>query len=396
MAIYIYGKAEQKMTMYLMHRDIPTAIVETERNVPVTYSEIINRNELPIGTYHENKSTRRLLWDKWVKSRTIPSTRPDIRRLEQFYGKTVSELFMQSAGISLTDGYYFTENPENRIWDKINYHKNGFEEAILKSKMKLWIQVGQASPDFTTDGIMDKFWYQIHGLPYLAKLDKEHHNLLCANEVFYAKIAGMIGVSCVDYNLGHFMAEKEKIYYCSCQSFITNPDEDFITAMQIKHEHMRLDRIGLLDHIIGLGFEKEMREMMTLDCIFHNTDRHEKNFGIIRHINGSIRMAPLYDNGYCFGINHPNTDKITDRDMRLLPDSREQILDRYGCEIHIDKDTALSILEHIYVQYQIEDNAYEKAKNELLYGLELYGKWQQKQHVYGKEYMESEIEYPSL
>lgn len=52
----------------------------------------------------------------------------------------------------------------------------------------------------------------------------------------------------------------------------------------------------------GQSFREEMLRLRTLDMMFRNTDRHLSNFGIILASNGSIRFAPIFDNGLALGV----------------------------------------------------------------------------------------------
>ena len=354
--------------MLLMHRNIPTAVLEMKNGIPIGFQTILNKSELPLGTYHENPSTHKILFHKWYSSRSIPDARHGISILEKELGKTRAELFLDTTGVSITDGYWIAEESSNVAWEDINYHDNGFDETLLQAKVNQRI-TGTHSPDMTTDGVMDKFWYHAHGMPHLAKLDYDRDGILMANEVVYSNIACLCNVNTTPYTIGKL----DTLLFCTCPSFITNAEDDFITAMQVKHSNLRLSGERLLQHFMqNLGFETEIRQMMTMDCILHNTDRHEKNFGYIRHKDGSISFAPLYDNGYCLGTNHDSSVIVTDADMKLLPDTRSQILERYGTIIPLDKSALLSELEHTYALYSIPEDRYEIAKSELLMGMAIY------------------------
>lgn len=348
-----------------MHKNTPVAEVEIINNIPIEYKKIINKNELPIGTYSPNSLTGKLLFKKWVDSRAIPSARPNIKNLESKLGLNRTELFLKTAGVSINDTYWFCEEPGKVNWEDMNYHDNGFDEVILSMLQEDIIQ-GLHSPDLTTDGVMDKFWFTAHNKLYLAKIDTLKDGALTANEVLYSTITSSLGAQTTPYFEGHL----ENIQYCACPGFITSPDADFITAMQLKHEDMRRSGSVLLEYLSkNLGFSKEISEMMTLDCLFHNTDRHEKNFGIIK-TNDNISFAPLFDNGYCLGVNH-DTMMVSDSDMKLLPDSRTDILARYGVNFDMDSEFVLSELKRIYELFTVPEWRYEKAKNELQAGLQL-------------------------
>lgn len=65
----------------------------------------------------------------------------------------------------------------------------------------------------------------------------------------------------------------------------------------------KLDFIdSVFQQTVGQSFREEMLRLLTLDAMFRNTDRHLSNFGIILAPNGSIRFAPIFDNGLALGI----------------------------------------------------------------------------------------------
>jgi hipA-like C-terminal domain len=65
----------------------------------------------------------------------------------------------------------------------------------------------------------------------------------------------------------------------------------------------KLDYIdSVFQQTVGQSFRKEMLRLLTLDVMFRNTDRHLSNFGIILAPNGSIRFAPIFDNGLALGV----------------------------------------------------------------------------------------------
>lgn len=372
--------------MILMHQNTPVAKIEMNEKIPVGYKEIIKPEELPLGTYHANQSTTRLLLLRWYESRSIPSARPSLKKIENMLGKNKAELFMLASGVSITDGYWFKDENDNVSWEMINYHDNGFDELLLQLNLNQLIS-GIHSPDITTDGVMEKFWHQAHGIPYLAKIDTIHENVLSANEVVYSNIAALSDVNVTPYTYGRLA----NIEYCDCPCFIQNAKEDFILAVQVKHENMQLYGEKLLYHFMKMGFEKEIQQMVTLDCIFHNTDRHEKNFGYIKKECNEYQFAPLYDNGCCLGINN-DTSFIRDKDMKLLQNKRRDILEQFGLALNIDKRYSFSELERIYNLFSIPENLYEKAKKELNAGFDIYEQYLTKNKFFSPNYNIGEME----
>lgn len=362
--------------MYLMHRDKVAAEVEVDhKNRPIGIKAIIDANEMPVGVSSRNKQTMNLLFDSWLKSRSVPEARPNLQRIEKMLGRVQSDFFMQNAGISLTDGYFFSENKNAALWENINFHNNGFDETFLQIRLDLW-KKGVKSPDFTTDGMMEKFWTNNNGTPYLIKVDNTRQGLLCANEVFYFHAAQMLKINAAPYFYGEFSEKKDskQMKYCTCPSFVVSPNEDFVNALQVRHAESNLSngKSLILYFKNELGFDKEIREMLTLDCILHNTDRHEKNFGYIKNLSGEIRMAPLYDNGTCLGANNICDKSIADKDMKLLRDSRYDILKMFGTPVFLDERILISDLQETYELFSIEEKFFQKAVLELKKGIEIY------------------------
>ena len=65
----------------------------------------------------------------------------------------------------------------------------------------------------------------------------------------------------------------------------------------------KLDFIdSVFQQTVGQSFRFELLRLLTLDVMFRNTDRHLSNFGSILAPNGSIRFAPIFDNGLALGV----------------------------------------------------------------------------------------------
>ena len=65
----------------------------------------------------------------------------------------------------------------------------------------------------------------------------------------------------------------------------------------------KLDFIdSVFQQTVSQSFREGMLRLLTLDIMFRNTDRHLSNFGIILAPNGSIRFAPIFDNGLALGV----------------------------------------------------------------------------------------------
>lgn len=101
--------------------------------------------------------------------------------------------------------------------------------------------------------------------------------------------------TCVSPN---FLQEREQfISFKELLSIVHSPTENLIGF------DSKLDFIdSVFQQIVGQSFRFELLRLLTLDVMFRNTDRHLSNFGIILDSNGSIRFAPIFDNGLALGV----------------------------------------------------------------------------------------------
>lgn len=101
--------------------------------------------------------------------------------------------------------------------------------------------------------------------------------------------------TCVSPN---FLQEEEQfISFKDLLSLVFPPTENLVGF------DSKLDFIdSVFQQTVGQSFREEMLRLLTLDVMFRNTDRHLSNFGIILAPNGSIRFAPIFDNGLALGV----------------------------------------------------------------------------------------------
>lgn len=379
---YIYGIRGNDMlsdytkNLILMHKNIPVAKMQFINNKPCQYIEIYDKLELPIGTEGSNQTWQKRFIEEWIKSRSIPGKRINISKIEEKLGLDRAEMFLKNAGVSLTDTYWFKDEKDDINWEDVNFYKNKFEPVFACLYTDGNIVTSHKTPDYTTDGIMEKFWIMPEDKPLLVKIDNKTKNVLCANEVVFTKIAEFSGVKVTPYSQINI---NNGTYGCICPDFIDNENQDAVTALQLRFEDPKRCGEKQLDYISSLGFEKEIREMMTLDCLLHNKDRHEKNFGLIYENNTAVKFIPLFDQGGILGgtsaeyvLTSGEFPKKTDSDMMIVPWSREEILKNYGCELNIDEVRFNTILKSTYEQFNVPEILYELAKRELDQGVEIY------------------------
>lgn len=101
--------------------------------------------------------------------------------------------------------------------------------------------------------------------------------------------------TCVSPNF--LQKEEQFISFKDLLSQVNQPTENLV-GFKFKLNYID----SVFQQTVGQSFRKEMLRLLTLDVMFRNTDRHLSNFGIILAPNGSIRFAPIFDNGLTLGV----------------------------------------------------------------------------------------------
>lgn len=101
--------------------------------------------------------------------------------------------------------------------------------------------------------------------------------------------------TCVSPN---FLQESEQFISFKELASLVNPSSKILVGFDSKLDYID----SVFQQTVGQSFREELLRLLTLDVMFRNTDRHLSNFGIILAPNGSIRFAPIFDNGLALGV----------------------------------------------------------------------------------------------
>ena len=303
---HINMKVGAKMAI-LMHDNISVAEVTLYLGNITGVGKIYCPEHLPIGANKPGPMLWRML-NSWQRERAIPINREQYETYTKYFGGGPLEAAQVSGGLSLTDHYWFRED-ESVKWEDICYQLNGFSNSfgdyfVLEESGKS-LQSGipatkiAHSPDLNTDGVLKKIWLHTNDGAKLFKFGNYGTsldcNLLSANEVIGSKIASIMGIEAVSYQTAYLPGINNPV--CVCGNFVKE-DEEFVTALQIQ-KHFAGQSVDLYNIFCQLGFEKNVNDMIRLDFVMHNKDRHNKNYGFLRNTKTLefTRFVPLFDQG---------------------------------------------------------------------------------------------------
>jgi len=298
----------------------------------------------PLGTLEGNKISDRRLED-WLGRRAIPASRQNIDEvLEDLKIQNTRKLSLKSYGLSLSDQYWIKPKNQNIIWESINFFQNDFSTymgEILSQERKVPIQeipdVIFYTPDSSADGWLKKKWIIQDNKRLLVKGASSLYEQEPFNEKIASDIMMCLGIDHIPYSI---IINKDKPY-CVCEAFITK-DTELIPALNIVMHEPQKDEDTRLIHLLrgcknhGMNpkiIKTALDEMIVIDYLIGNYDRHWRNFGFIRDANTLEfkGFSPIFDTGASLWQHHPHVNsnvktetfkeyETLDRQLQLVTD----------------------------------------------------------------------------
>lgn len=255
--------------------------------------EVLDHDRLPLEfTTHGKSALYAKRIDEWWRSRAIPSTRDDIRRvLESLGAATTGELLDRTYGLSLSDQYWVRREGDPAEWKDVNFFDNPFDEAlgeILLTSYSSPHDISLNVPDVSTGGDLPKRWTidRATGRRLLVKSGRTGQEPM--NEVIASRLCMRLGVPAVRYSL----ARNGNRLVSTCADMLSN-HEELVSAWQVLQSVKAVNGLNSHDQWIraAVGFGADERavrdatdDWLVVDYLMRNTDRHCNNFGLIRNI----------------------------------------------------------------------------------------------------------------
>ena len=317
------------MDYLLMHKNIPVAEIslDSETCYISKISDVLAPEHIPIGINYSKGIIDRRELNEWWLSRSIPASRSGLKEALELLGVSSRHtLIAKCFGLSLSDQYWVCPLKSDITWDKINFFDNDFSDdvgsALFGNTLKSDV-ISLVSPDNTSDGWLKKKWIVIDGKRYLMKGGSDPFQQEPFNEVLASEIMKRLGISHAEYKL----VWENNLPYSVCENFIT-ANTELVSAAHIANIHKCPNHTSAYDHFIncckGLGIpnvQSSLDEMLTLDFIIANTDRHFGNFGAVRNAETLewLGLSPVFDCGTSMWHDKLVSEKTISADQECRP-----------------------------------------------------------------------------
>lgn len=284
---------------------------EIDRQYHLSISKVYNehKNLFPKNLLRIDEAT--LL--EWIKNRKAPKNRQFVNKIMSTYEDNKSPISYVdiSYALSVNDAFWITNKEYPRKWQECNLYNHKFDEILAYVAFTGYskkISGIITSPEFTTDGMQKKSWSNREDGIYLIKGQSEIFSRSGRSDVFnefYAsQIADAMKFRHVNYDIEEFKHHDGKRELVSVCKLFTSEETGYIPIYYALLEDNKIDFNNLSSiktelQIADIYGKKEFEDMMVLDSIIYNVDRHLKNFGIlVNNDTGKCEgPAPLFDHG---------------------------------------------------------------------------------------------------
>lgn len=300
------------MKCILMNKNKEVALIELnyEFNIIQKIYEIYNIDYAPYSlknAYNNKVANNERALNEWYRGRGIPDWRKDIKNLlENLNIKSPDELLNKSYALSLSDQYWIKEeNQKDLNWKDINFFTNEFKYKgylnISLSSSNYNYDIDLHSPNNTTDGMLQKAWIIEKNKRILVKGTYYAANQEPLNEWLASEICKKLNIDYCNYEIDVIDGK----IVSKCENFITE-DQEIITAYDIFNSEQKDNNTNDFEHYISIlekngikNARKAVQDMIFIDYIVMNFDRHLKNYGIIRNVENLNweKVTPIFDTG---------------------------------------------------------------------------------------------------
>ena len=286
--------------------------------------EIYDNERIPVGL----RIPLRTSLNHWWHRRAIPASRSGLSQaLRSLHLRAPEELLTKCFGLSLSDQYWVKPIDADMTWEQVNFFDNEFSEDvgnILFGGKPSGDAVSLLSPDSSVNGWLKKKWKIVDGKRCLLKGGSNFWSEPF-NEVIASMIADRLGIAHAAYWITY--EGKNHAPLSACEDFITRETE-LIEASGIARVLERSGEESKYAHFCRCceflhipDYEKSLDEMIVLDYLIGNQDRHKGNFGAVRDAETLqfLGMAPLFDCGTSLRYDTPDAYMNSGQDIEAQP-----------------------------------------------------------------------------
>ena len=236
--------------------------------------------------------------DDWIDGRQIAKHRASIEKLMRELGMNTRHDFIGMVRcLSLTDTFWMKRADEELSWQDVSLYRNPFDDVIARIAFDGTGMYGRenspTSPEFATSGSFAKCWIREGERVSLLKRGSEGYANAGFEPYSEALASDLLDAARIDHVPYEVVRYHGKIA-SKCPLF-TSEKVGFVSAHRLFDGPFDVE--DMLEFCAAHGAEDSFREMIVMDAVMANVDRHSGNYGfLVDNATGDIlHMAPLFD-----------------------------------------------------------------------------------------------------
>ena len=140
----------------------------------------------------------------------------------------------------------------------------------------------------------------------------------CVNEIIVQRLLSLLGIEHLEYTLVHalvtFDGKEYETYLCKSEDF--KDDGETKVTLEDYYEMEKSEGESPFDFCMRKGWERYIYEMLLIDYLVLNRDRHGANIEVLRNRKTkSDRLAPLFDHGISLVCRCHSKDELSSFDV---------------------------------------------------------------------------------
>jgi hypothetical protein len=280
----------------------------------------------------------------WLRGRAIDAHRTNSRLLKKalrIAGADDLEAVLRVHAATITDAYWFCPEGEALSYDDVRFKENLFAALALRGDPDSFNQPYSRTPELTNIGSYEKCWMRRDGQWWMVKQGSEPERF---SELFIYRLGRALGFPMAEYQqeegtvLSPDFTDGASVNYEAAEG-IVGEDEDYCRNFDAFYA-------------ISPDLARQYLEIIYMDTLCFNMDRHTKNYGVLRDVDSGeiLSMAPNFDNNIALfsrgipqNLARPNDrlielwGKLMERDgralelARALPAPTREMIKSAGC-----------------------------------------------------------------
>ena len=238
--------------------------------------------------------------DDWLEKRNYAKHKEHLQRwLAEWQIDSLIGFIDVTRALGLNDTLWVRKAEESVSWEQVSLYSNDFTDVLAKTAFTRGLQglkLSSTSPEFTSEGSFEKCWIrdksghiQLYkkGTSGFANAGLEPYS-----EFYASQLSKLICRSSLPYNLRRFKGHLVSV----CPMF-TDEENGFVPMYKYLDASRTYRLAELLPILEQFGCEDDFRDMLVLDAVILNPDRHFGNFGFIVD-NETFKVkgfAPVFD-----------------------------------------------------------------------------------------------------